>query len=117
MNFKSRAWFPVGVLLAAINLVAVPIYAANPMHATSHAVLAVLFGIFAARQRRSAPAPGDIATLRQQLDDQTIDLDDARQVLANQSAQLAELQERVDFAERMLIQARERQSLEQRDKR
>jgi len=38
-------------------------------------------------------------------------LDDAHAGLADQAAQLAELQERVDFAERLLAQGRDRSAL------
>jgi hypothetical protein len=39
------------------------------------------------------------------------ELEDAQGVLASQAAQLAELQERVDFAERVLAQVRDRKAL------
>ena len=51
------------------------------------------------------------------LEQQEAALEDARAALSTQSFQLAELQERVDFAERVLIQARERAPLENREKR
>ena len=49
--------------------------------------------------------------MQQQFDEQATALEDAQTLLANQGAQLAELQERVDFAERMLAQLRDRQKL------
>jgi hypothetical protein len=44
----------------------------------------------------------DLARLKEQLDD-------AENTLASQASQIAELQERVDFAERLLTRARERE--------
>jgi uncharacterized membrane-anchored protein YhcB (DUF1043 family) len=49
-------------------------------------------------------AATDLADLKQQLEQNA-------EELANQSAQIAELQERIDFTERLLAQARERGSL------
>ena len=46
----------------------------------------------------------ELEEMRQQLRNQTTDLADAHAALANQDAQLQELQERVDFAERLLAQ-------------
>jgi hypothetical protein len=45
--FKHRAWIPVAGLLCLANLAAVWFAAqpAEPWHATTHAVLAVLFGL------------------------------------------------------------------------
>lgn len=45
--------------------------------------------------------------LREQVDRQAAALEDAENALANQSAQLAELQERLDFTERLLTQGRD----------
>jgi hypothetical protein len=52
----------------------------------------------------------DVAQIRQQLED-------TQAALANQSAQLGELQERLDFAERLLTQARDRSVLDPGEKR
>ena len=51
------------------------------------------------------------AQLRDQLDQQTAALDDLEARLAHQSAQIAELQERLDFAERLLAQNKDRAAL------
>jgi hypothetical protein len=45
------------------------------------------------------------------LEQQAAALEDAQTALDNQSAHLAELQERLDFAERLLVQARDRPAL------
>lgn len=59
--------------------------------------------------RRSSRS--DLAQLKEQLDEQAAALEDTQHTLSNQSTQLAELQERLDFAERLLTQARERPAL------
>jgi len=102
MTFKPSTWFPIAAVLSGINIAAVW-FAARPgetWHATLHAVLAVAFAHWAERlrQRKLAGAraaaddalgalEGEVGTLRQEL---------------------AEAQERLDFAERMLVQSRER---------
>ena len=79
MWFKHRAWIPVAWLLCLINAVAVWFAAqpGEPWHATTHALLAVLFGLGAQRlavRRRAltgvaggAELPADVATLRAEL--------------------------------------------------
>jgi len=53
----------------------------------------------------------ELAGMRDDIEQQAQALDQARGQLEQQSAQLAELQERVDFAERILAQQRERSQL------
>jgi hypothetical protein len=50
--------------------------------------------------------------MRQQLEDQAAALEDTQNTLASYANQLLELQERLDFAERVLTQIRDRQALE-----
>jgi Tfp pilus assembly protein FimV len=70
-------------------------------------VAKAIAGAFAGR----GPSQGEVAQLREQVDQQTAILEDAQAALAQQSAQLAELQERLDFTERLLTQARDRPAL------
>jgi septal ring factor EnvC (AmiA/AmiB activator) len=49
-----------------------------------------------------------VAELSDQLKDQAAALEDLQNTLASQSNQLAELNERIDFAERLLAQSRDR---------
>jgi cell division protein FtsL len=51
------------------------------------------------------------AQLREQLDQQATALEDAQNSIASQATELAELQERVDFTERLLAQNRDRIAL------
>jgi hypothetical protein len=49
--------------------------------------------------------------MQELLDEHAAALQDARATLTRQSTELAELHERVDFAERLLAQARDRSAL------
>jgi hypothetical protein len=63
------------------------------------------------------PSRSELAQVRERLEQHAAVLDDAQTALANQSTQLAELQERLDFTERLLAQARDRSALGPGDKR
>jgi hypothetical protein len=77
--FKHRAWIPIAWFLSLANIGAVWFAAqpAEPWHATTHAVLAVLFGLgaqrLAARRRAlnnvggAAELPSDVTALREEL--------------------------------------------------
>ena len=101
MTFASPRWFPLATILSAVNVVAVGFAAsaAEPMHAATHALLAVAFGLWAAKLRARGRADGQAEHLEaldefDALDSQVADLQQA----------LAETQERLDFAERILAQ-------------
>ncbi len=90
------------------------------MKPTSWRRLAIALSVFNVAGAGFAIASGEgwhagihvsLALVQQQLDEQATALEDAQTLLANQGSQLAELQERVDFAERMLAQLRDRQKL------
>jgi hypothetical protein len=70
--FKHPAWIPVAWILCLANLAAVWFAAApaETWHATSHAVLAVLFGLGAQRLglRKQLSSGADVVT-RQELED------------------------------------------------
>jgi Tfp pilus assembly protein FimV len=53
----------------------------------------------------------EVTQFRERLEQHAAALEDAQASLANQSTQLAELQERLDFAERLLAKARDRSAL------
>ena len=115
MTFKSALWQPMAVVLTVINLIGVAA-ATMPWHATVHAVLALGFGLWAQRLRQG-PAGGDLNAVRQQVEEQAAALEDAQRMLASQATQLSELHERVDFAERLLTQVRDRSALGHHDER
>jgi hypothetical protein len=116
VTFKPSVWHPIAVLLSIANLVAVGFAMGEPLHATGHVALAVGFALWAQhlRQKRGG---SEVDAMKDQLDQQAAALEDAQNTLASQSAQIAELHERLDFAERVLAQARDRQALSPRDDR
>lgn len=115
MWFKHPAWIPVAWVLAAINLGAVWFAAVpgEPMHATGHALFAVLFALGAQRLRHRAriPAEGDLVATMQELEARIAELQD----LPDVEARFAELEEHIDFMERALIDARSRANLPPKD--
>jgi len=79
MWFKHRAWIPIAWILSVVNVAAVWFAAqpGEPWHASSHALLGVLFAVgaqrLAARQQAmnavgaGAELPTDVAALRTEL--------------------------------------------------
>ena len=106
MTFKPAIWSPIAAILSLINMGAVWFAAApgEAMHATTHAVLAVAFALWAQRLRGS---PQERA-LEGELDQLDLEVGDLRQALA-------EAQERLDFAERVLAQGAEGQKEERKE--
>lgn len=111
MTFKPKIWYPIAVVLSVVNVASVWVAAvpSEPLHATVHAALAVAFGLWAQRlrqrSRESATLTDDVAEQieepqQMQLDALDADMNSLRQALL-------ETQERLDFAERMLVQERE----------
>ncbi len=56
-------------------------------------------------------AKSGLTSIQEQCDQNSAVLEEMQSNLANHSAHLAELQERLDFAERLLTQARQREAL------
>lgn len=109
MWFKHRGWIPVAWLLSVVNLVAIW-FAAEPgetWHAAGHGLFAVLFGLGArhlmTRQR--------ITALNQQLQEVLDQNEQLQQTIDGTQAHLRELEERVDFSERLLARQREEERL------
>jgi hypothetical protein len=98
MTFKPAIWCPIAVVLSVLNVIAVWFAAlpAEPWHATTHAALAVAFGLWAQRLRQG-PRGGE---LQDGLEAVEIEMSQLRQ-------ELSDAQERLDFAERMLAQGLE----------
>ena len=98
MTFKRTIWFPIAIVLSVINLVGVGFAAGEPQpwHAAVHAALALAFGLWAQRLRQG---PGG-SELQAPLEGLEAEVDALR-------AEVAELHERMDFAERLLAQVPE----------
>lgn len=111
MWFKHRAWIPVAWLLCLGNLISVW-FAARPAeswHATVHALLAVLFGLGAQRlaARKKPAADADVVERLSELEARLADPDKLQEV----EGRLTELEERLDFTERALVDVRTRAQL------
>ena len=98
MTFKPAIWRPIAAVLSGLNLVGVGLAAgeAEPWHAGIHAVLAMAFGFWAQRLQRPSPESelqGGMEALELEM--------------GNMRRELSEVQERLDFTERMLAQGQE----------
>ena len=103
MTFKPKIWQPIAVVLSAVNLVAVGFAAgaAEPYHAGVHAALALGLGLWAQRLRGRLPPSAEPGELQSGLEDLQFEVSNLR-------ADLNEMQERLDFTERVLAQPREK---------
>ena len=104
MTFKPTIWYPIAVVLSGLNLIAVGFAAApaEPWHATTHAVLALGFGLWAQRLRqrlghKELQAPPEALEALETLQGE----------MSRMREELSETQERLDFAERVLAQGQE----------
>ncbi len=95
MPFKPRTWYPIAVALSVLNVAGFgyAVARAEPVHAATHAVLALAFGLWAQRLRRT---PGG-SELEPRLEALEVEVGRLRQ-------ELSETQERLDFTERVLAQ-------------
>ena len=105
MKFKPSLWYPIAVVLTAVNLVAMAVAAAmaEPWHAATHAALTAAFGLWAQRLRQESGPP----TLSEPSRLDALEVD-----VANLRRDLSEAQERIDFAERVLAQQAEQRKVQ-----
>ena len=105
MRFKPAVWFPIAGILAIVNIGATWFAArdAEPTHAMLHAALGVAFALWAERLRRRR-----IGDQNATVEDLQVQLDE---IQAESRGQVAELEERLDFAERLLAQERKAQEV------
>ena len=98
MTFKPAIWYPIAVVLSAINLVGVgfAVSPAQPWHAATHAALALAFGLWA-RRLRQGRGGSDFQAAPEALEALEAQVSKLRQ-------ELSEVQERLDFVERLLAQ-------------
>ena len=98
MTFKPAIWYPIAVVLSAINLVGVgfAVSPAQPWHAATHAALALAFGLWA-RRLRQGPGGSEFQAAPEALAALEAQVSKLRQ-------ELSEVQERLDFVERLLAQ-------------
>src|SRR5258708_12129182 len=110
---KHRAWIPTAWILSGLNIAGAWFAAgdAEPLHAATHALLAALFALGAQRlQARGARTDASDASTVERLED----LETRPADFANLPApvpRLAQLEERLDFTERALVNVRQRAQL------
>jgi hypothetical protein len=104
-----RIWYPVAVIGCVLNAVAFAfaVLPAEPWHAAVHATLAVAFGLWA-QHLKARPRAGELDRGNETEFGAILDEVGALR------RELSELQERMDFAERVLSQTRERERLPDR---
>lgn len=110
MALNPRIWYPIAALASLANVVGVAFAArpAEPLHATIHAALAVAFAVWAQRLRaRQQPAMLDSAI--------ETEIAALRDEVGELRGELSDVQDRLDFAERMLSRAREMDRLPDRE--
>ncbi len=73
--------------------------------------LVLVAGAIAGAIRGRGSSRSELSQLNEQLKDHAAALEDVQNSLASQSSQMAELHERLDFAERLLAQDRDRTAL------
>lgn len=100
MTFKPAIWYPIATLLSVVN-VAGAWFAAGPgagAHVATHAALAVAFGLWANRLHQGSQlGRSDLQAQLETLEDEVLML----------GQELNETKERLDFAERLLVQEKE----------
>jgi len=109
VTFKPRIWEPIAWIVTGINVVSAYFAAgaAEPWHAGVHAMLAAAFALWAQRLRRAGrQETGNLSVAErvEELESRLAALD----ALPGVEGRLAELEERVDFAERAMIEVRAR---------
>jgi hypothetical protein len=110
---KPTTKFQILFWLSAVNLIALGYALPNFLHAAGHGLLALGFGFWARRVRRDVGPQGETAT-RELTTDADARMDDLGDEVNDLRRQLSETQERLDFAERMLLQERGRREEPQR---
>jgi hypothetical protein len=101
MTFRPAIWYPISIVLAALNLVGVGLAAgeAQAWHAGGHAALALAFGLWSQRMRH-APVQGEFPVQLEALEAIEAEVSRLRD-------DLSETQERLDFTERLVVQGQE----------
>ena len=117
MTFKPSVWYPIAFVLSAVNLVAVG-FAARPgepwWHAGSHAALALAFGLWAQRLRQARGVVGG-SELQERLEALEAEVGRVEALegdVGKLRQELSEAQERLDFAERLLVRGREKDKVD-----
>ena len=109
MKFKAPIWPSVAFALSALNVAGVgyAVAAAEPMHAAAHVMFAFGFGWWGFRLRQRRREDEVDTELRETLKDPLGRLAMLESDVSTLQQELSEVQERMDFAERILARDRE----------
>ena len=117
MTFKPGLWYPIAIVLSIGNVVGAGFAAraGEPWHAATHAALALAFGVWAQRLRQG-PGGSDLQARLEALEALAGESSEDVLVMRNEvetvRRELSELNERVDFAERVLARGRSPDAIE-----
>ena len=114
MTFKPAIWTPIAAILSVLNLVAVGFAAGQPepWHAGGHAALALGFGLWAQRLRQRSQGSELQGSELQGSAEIFEAIDGLEAEVSKMRRELGEVQERLDFTERMLAQVSEARRLD-----
>src|SRR5262247_3081412 len=109
MKFKAPIWPYVAFTLSALNVAAAgyAVAAAEPVHAAIHVVFAFGFGWWANRLRQRRHEDALETELRETLKDPVERLTMLEENVSRLQQELSDVQERLDFTERILVRDRE----------
>lgn len=107
MALNPKVWYPIAVGATVINLIGVGWYAMNPIHATAHAVLGLGFGLWAQRLRRTKTGSEQLQLDAGAVEQLQAGIEALQAEVMRLRQELSEMQERVDFVERVLAQGKE----------
>lgn len=106
MALNPKVWYPIAVAATVINLVSAG-FAAGPAHISIHAVLALGFGLWAQRLRRSRTGSEQVEVDAGATEQLQAGFEALQAEVIRLRQELGETQERMDFVERVLAQGKE----------
>ena len=101
MALRRSTWFPIAVVLSAANFIWVPLTASQPGHAAAHLMLGIVAGAWALILRRGMVHSAGFANA-EAVETLFTEVNELRR-------ELSDLQERLDFTERLLARRDEAQ--------
>ena len=110
--FKPTTKFQILFWLSALNLIFLGYALPNVLHAAGHGLLALGFGLWARRVWRDSRGGLEEAHPEAPGSDNEARFADLGDDVSELRRQLSETQERLDFAERLLVQEREARRVE-----
>jgi len=112
MTFNPTRWYPIAAVVAILNVVAAGFAAAatEPVHAGTHAALALAFGLWAQhlRSRRGEREIGSGEVGGELASDVQAGLAALEAEVSRLRQEVSDVAERVDFAERLLARGPEK---------